>query len=135
MADTKKKLAVDSVIVTVTGRLGGDPDVRTTASGKRISNASIAVGQRKKNAAGHWEDGDTMWFRLVCFGSDLDDLEKGDKVTATGRLTMSKWEDRSGEERTSYEILMGERDKVKLLSKPKAKRDTEVDQDDEYPES
>lgn len=129
MADTKKKSAADSVTVTVQGRLGGHPESRETKSGKRISNASIAVGQRVKNAAGHWEDGETMWFRLVCFGSDLDEMEKGDKVLVTGRLAMQKWEDREGNMRTSYEILVND---ATLVTKPKPKADSAV-ADDDYP--
>jgi single-strand DNA-binding protein len=130
VAQTKEKVAVDSAKVTVVGRLGADPESRETASGKRISYAPIAIGQRKKTTAGNWEDGVTMWFKLVAFGSDLDEFTKGDKVTAAGRLAMSEWEDREGNTRQSYEILV---DSVTLVTKPKPKQDTEV-AEDEYPD-
>jgi single-strand DNA-binding protein len=130
VAQTKEKVAVDSAKVTVVGRLGKDPESRETRNGKRITNAPIAIGQRKKNTAGNWEDDVTMWFQLTAFGSDLDEFAKGDKVTAAGRLTMSEWEDREGKTRQSYEILV---DSVSLVSKPKPKQDTEV-AEDEYPD-
>jgi single-strand DNA-binding protein len=134
VSQTKEKRVGDSVTVVVQGRLGTDVEVRKAKSGRAISNASIAVGQRKKNAAGHWEDGETMWFKLVCFGSDLNEFSKGDKVLVNGRLAMSKWEDKEGNQRTSYEILV---DGASLVAKPKPKDEgaegvTPADSD--YPE-
>lgn len=133
MSQVKEKSKADFATVTIQGRLGKDVESRTTTGGKRIASTSIAIGQRKKNGAGHWEDGDTMWFRLIAFGSDLDSFEKGDKVSVTGRLTMQIWENRDKEKVTTYEVLVNS---ASLVSKPKPASETDLPNkaEDEYPE-
>lgn len=133
MSDTRQKSKADTATLTVQGRLGKDVEVRHTKGGKRIASTSIAIGQRKRNAAGSWEDDATMWFKLTSFGSDLDQFEKGDKVIATGRLRMEIWENRDQEKVTSYEVLV---DSAELVSKPKPPAETDLPNTagDEYPE-
>lgn len=74
-----------------------------------------------------------MWLNAVAFGSDLDQLEKGDKVLITGRLTYREWEGREGDTMKTYEILV---DGATLVSKPKPKAETDLPNavEEDYPE-
>ena len=70
--------------VFITGRLGGDPEVRATADGTKIANFSVA------DDAGYGKNKKTLWHKIVAFGNQAGPIEtylrKGDKVAISGHL-------------------------------------------------
>lgn len=93
------------VNVTVVGGLGKDPDIRSTQSGKRIANFSVAVDQ------GWGESKKTEWISVVCFQEKLVELvekylKKGKQVALSGTLQTSSWEDKtSGQKKYKTEVV------------------------------
>lgn len=94
-------------IVTVVGNLGSDAEFRKTPKGTPVTSFNIANTPRK-SVNGEWVNGDTTWFRVFVWNYDAagtaNTLRKGDKVLVTGRLQVSKYLTKEGEERQSLEI-------------------------------
>ena len=94
-------------IVTVVGNLGSDAEFRKTPKGTPVTSFNIANTPRK-SVNGEWVNGDTTWFRVFVWNYDAAGtanlLRKGDKVLVTGRLQISKYTTKDGEERQSLEI-------------------------------
>lgn len=88
--------------IVVIGRLGRDPEVRSTNSGSRIANISVGC------TTGFGDYQHTEWFRCVIFGKAAEFVEdycvKGDLVCVTGEMRTRKWEDNEGKERFSTEL-------------------------------
>jgi len=95
-------------LITLTGRVGKDPELKISPNGKAILNLSVAVTPRK-NKDGEWVDGETMWFRVVMFGKDAEaateKVNKGDKVCISGRLTINTFTNKDGEKVTVPEVI------------------------------
>ncbi len=93
--------------ITVIGNLGRDPEIRYTQSGTPVCNIGIGVTERRKEGD-EWKD-HTEWFNVVCFGKTAENaarfLKKGRQVCADGRIQSRKWQDKEGNQRTSYEII------------------------------
>jgi single-strand DNA-binding protein len=94
---------------TIVGNLGQDPDVRATASGTTVANLSVGVtdyvGKDQSGQPKH----ETEWFRVVVFGAMADNaakfLSKGAKVLVSGRMKTKKWQDQSGADRYTTELV------------------------------
>ena len=96
----------------ILGRLGKDPESRTTQDGRIIVNLSIATSEkwRDKNS-GEWKE-KTEWHRVVVFNEGLAKiaqqyLKKGSQVYVEGQIQTRKWTDQQGVERYSTEIVLG----------------------------
>jgi len=100
--------------VIIVGNLGADPEVRTTNSGTKIANLRIATSERIKKGD-QWEE-HTEWHRVVVFGRTAEVVEqyaqKGRQLYIEGRIRTRKWQDQSGADRYSTEVIG---DTVKLL--------------------
>lgn len=98
--------------VTVLGRLGQDPEVRYMPNGGAVANLRVATneGYKDKNT-GQYVDS-TEWHRIVMFGRLAEIageyLKKGRLVYVEGRLRTNKWQDQSGNDRYTTEILANE---------------------------
>lgn len=96
--------------VILTGRLGQDPDSRTSNGGMAICRLSVATDEREK-VNGEWQKA-TEWHRVVCFGRVAENvaryLSKGSRVGIEGRLKTNKWKDKEGVDRWTTEILASE---------------------------
>ncbi len=97
--------------VILVGNLGADPDVRTTNDGRPIVNLSIATSEnwRDKNTGERRER--TEWHRVVIFSEGLAKvaqqyLKKGSKVYLEGQLQTRKWQDQSGQDKYTTEIVL-----------------------------
>ena len=97
--------------VMLIGNLGGDPDVRSFQNGGRVCNLSIATSEnwRDKNTGERRER--TEWHRIAVFSEGLNKiceqyLHKGSKVFVEGQLQTRKWQDQSGADRYSTEIVL-----------------------------
>ena len=92
--------------VMIAGRLGKDPESRTTGGGLTIGNLSVATEERRKDG-NDWKS-ETEWHRVVVFGKTAEacctHLRKGDVVSITGRLKTSSWE-KEGVKRYKTEII------------------------------
>lgn len=97
--------------VTLLGNLGQDPEVRTANSGSVIVSLSIATSDSWKDQDGERQER-TEWHRVVIFNDRLAEvaqtyLRKGSKVYLEGKLQTRKWQDRSGQDRYSTEVVLG----------------------------
>jgi len=95
--------------VVITGNLSRDPELRFGNSGNPILNLSVAVNKSKKNPDGTWEN-EGMFFDVKAFGDLAENaassLQKGNRITVTGRLDVEKWTDKeSGQNRSKTVIL------------------------------
>lgn len=93
--------------IQIMGRLGHDPLCRETKEGLKISQFSVATSRRTKNEKGE-EAEMTDWHRVVVFGRAAElagqYLRKGSAVFVEGSLRSSRYEDKNGSMRTTYEI-------------------------------
>lgn len=94
-------------IITFTGNIGNDPELRVTPQGSSVTSFSVANTPRvKKN--NDWEDGETVWFRCFVWGKDATgaatELRKGTRVFLQGRFTVDTYVDKEGLERKALEI-------------------------------
>ncbi len=97
--------------VTLIGNVGGDPDVRTTASGSRVAKVSLATSRQFTDRSGQQQDR-TQWHRLTFFGRLGDVVEqwvkKGDRLFVEGRLEYSQTQDEQGATRYWTDIIVNE---------------------------
>ena len=98
------------------GHLGRDPEARTTQSGVKVVALSIGVSRKWKDASGQQKEA-TEWVRANVWGSSKGDglagvaekyLRKGSKLYIAGRMETRKWQDQSGQDRYSTEIVVSE---------------------------
>lgn len=110
--------------VTLLGNLGKDPEVRTTQSGMKIVNLSLATSESWTDKASGERKDQTEWHRIVIMNEQIGSvaeryLRKGSKCFLTGKLQTRKWTDQSGQDRYSTEIVIGKfGGELVLLDKP-----------------
>ena len=102
--------------VMLIGNLGKDPEVRFTASGQAVASFSLATSEKFKAKTGEWEERTewhniTLWGKLAEIAGEY--LTKGKTVYIEGRLQTRKWQDKSGNDRYTTEIVG---DKMQMLS-------------------
>jgi single-strand DNA-binding protein len=97
--------------VILIGNLGKDPEIRRTQDGRPIANLSVATSEswRDKNTGERKEK--TEWHRVVIFNEGLcrvaeQYLKKGSKVYLEGQLQTRKWQDQSGQDKYSTEVVL-----------------------------
>tara|TARA_B100001123_G_scaffold450359_2_gene620641 strand:+ start:698 stop:1144 length:447 start_codon:yes stop_codon:yes gene_type:complete len=139
--------------VILVGNLGRDPEVRHMQSGDPIVQLSVATSES-------WKDRDTSerrerteWHRVVIFNQNLGRiaeqyLRKGSKVYLEGQLQTRKWQDQSGEDRYSTEVVLqryrgeltmldartsGDGEQTTTATNSSSDGDLRVDLDDEIP--
>ena len=109
--------------ISVKGNLGSDPDLKFSKNNTAYCNFSLAYTPRKQ-VNGEWQDGETMWFKVVAFGTKAeaiaDTYRKGDTVLVVGEMVQSTYTDKEGKEKTSMEITAREVGLVPKLGKPKS---------------
>lgn len=92
------------------GRLGQDVEIKYLPSGEAVANLSIAVGETWKDKQTGAKQERTEWVRGVAFGKLADImgqyLAKGSKVFIGGKMRTRKWQDQSGADRYSTEIVV-----------------------------
>lgn len=98
--------------VVITGRLGADPEHRTTAKGTSVLEFNVAVNERVSDGNGGWTDR-ASWVKCVLFGKRADSLAKllyrGSKVAVSGRLHEERWE-YDGKKRRKLSVVVEEID-------------------------
>lgn len=95
-------------MITVSGNLGADPELKFTANGTAMVKLRLAVTDRVKQADGSWADGDTMWLDVIGWRqlaeNAAESLVKGSRVIVTGKLKSRSYEKADGTKGISYEI-------------------------------
>ena len=97
--------------VMIIGRLGRDPEMRYTPSGRPVTTFSVATTRSWNSSAGERHT-ETEWFNVVAWGSLAEickqHLVKSQQVYIEGRLQTRSWEDNTGTKRSSTEIVANE---------------------------
>ncbi len=97
--------------VILIGNLGADPEIRRTQDGRPIANLRIATSETWRDKATGERKEKTEWHRVVIFNEPLckiveQYLKKGAKVYLEGALQTRKWQDQSGQDRYSTEVVL-----------------------------
>ena len=97
--------------VMIIGRLGRDPEMRYTPSGRPVTTFNVAT-TRSWNSSDGERHTETEWFNVVAWGSLAEickqHLVKSQQVYIEGRLQTRTWEDNTGNKRSSTEIVANE---------------------------
>lgn len=119
--------------VIILGNVGSDPEVRTTTNGRKVATLSVATNHRYTRDGQQHEE--TEWHRVVLWERLAEVagqfVRKGSAVYVEGRLRTRKWQDQSGQERTSVEIIARE---FVILGSPNA-NDTQAAQSASMPQA
>ncbi len=96
--------------VILVGNLGNDPESRSFANGGEVVNLSVATSENWKDRDGNKQER-TEWHRVVIFNENLGRvakqyLRKGSKVYLEGQLQTRKWQDNSGQDKYSTEVVL-----------------------------
>lgn len=88
--------------VILAGRLGRDPEMRSTATGDQVASFSMATGTKEY----------TQWHNVVAFKKKADligrFLKKGSQVIVDGELQTRKWQGKDGTDRYTTEVIVRE---------------------------
>lgn len=121
--------------VTLIGNLGKDPEIRSTQSGERVANLTLATGESWTGKDGQRQER-TEWHRVVCWNERLIDVmekycRKGSKIYIEGQLQTRKFTDNAGVERYQTEVVLSKfRGELTLLT---ARNDGEQQQEEAAP--
>ena len=97
--------------VILVGNLGRDPEVRTFQNGGKVCNLRIATSETWKDRNTGERREKTEWHSVAIFSEPLariaeQYLRKGSKVYLEGQLETRKWQDQSGQDRYSTEVVL-----------------------------
>lgn len=122
--------------VMIIGRLGRDPEMRYTPSGRPVTTFSVATSRTWNTSEGEKRT-ETEWFNVVAWGSLAEIckqyLTKGMQVYVEGRLQTRHWDDPDGNKHASTEIVANEM--IMLGERREGDLASEVDttEEDEFP--
>ncbi|NOQ78702.1 MAG: single-stranded DNA-binding protein, partial [Gammaproteobacteria bacterium] len=96
--------------VILVGRLGKDPEVRYTPDNRAIANITLATSESWKDKNTGQRQEKTEWHRVVFFGGVAgvvgEYLRKGSQIYLEGKLQTRKWQDQSGQDRYTTEVVV-----------------------------
>ncbi len=97
--------------VIIVGNLGADPEVKSFQNGGRVANLRIATSESWKDRNSGERQERTEWHTVAIFSEGLVGvaerfLRKGSKVYIEGQLRTRKWQDQSGNDRYSTEVVL-----------------------------
>ncbi len=99
-------MSVNKVILV--GRLGADPELRTTNSGTSVCNMRLATDNVYFDKEGKKQE-ETNWHRIVAWGKQAEvcktHLSKGRQVYIEGRIQNRTWEDKDGNKRFADDVV------------------------------
>ena len=93
------------------GNLGRDPEIRTFQSGGKVCNLRLACSERWKDRETGERREKTEWISIAVFSEGLirvceQYLHKGSKIYVSGKMATRKWQDQSGNDRYSTEVVL-----------------------------
>jgi single-strand DNA-binding protein len=97
--------------VILIGNLGRDPEVRSFQNGGKVVNLRIATSETWRDKASGERKERTEWHSVAIFNENVAKiaeqyLKKGSKVYIEGQLETRKWQDQSGQDRYSTEVVL-----------------------------
>ncbi|MFV0576085.1 MAG: single-stranded DNA-binding protein [Vibrio sp.] len=96
--------------VILVGNLGNDPEIRYLPDGTAVATITIATSEKWRDKATNEEREKTEWHRVVFWGKKAEIaseyLRKGSQVYIEGKLETRKWQDQSGQDRYSTEVVV-----------------------------
>lgn len=97
--------------VMLIGNLGSDPEIRSFSNGGKVANLRIATSETWKDKNTGERQERTEWHTVAIFGEGLVGvaeryLRKGSKIYVEGKLETRKWQDQSGNDRYSTEVVL-----------------------------
>lgn len=97
--------------VTLLGRLGADPEIKSMQNGDKVANLRIATSESWKDKNTGEKKERTEWHSVVVWSSGLVGVveryvKKGMQVLVEGQLRTRKWQDQSGTDRYSTEVVL-----------------------------
>jgi len=120
--------------VLLIGRLGHDPEMRYTPSGKPLTKFRMA-SERSWTTSDGEKKSETEWFNVVAWGKLAEIcnqyLNKGQQVYIEGRLHTRRWQDDEGNNHSAVEVIAQEM--IMLDNRPGAAVTEEPPAEDEYP--
>ena len=94
--------------VILIGRLGKDPELKTTASGQAVCTFSLATSEKFKDKSGSRQE-KTAWHNIVVWSKSAEFaskyLCKGTEVCIDGRIEYREWTDKEGNKRNTTDIV------------------------------
>ena len=99
-------------VVTIVGRVGKDPDLRKMPNGDAVANISVATSETWKDRESGERKEKTEWHKCSIMNPALakivgDYVKKGSLIYVSGSLQTRKWQDQSGQDKFSTEIVVG----------------------------
>ena len=98
--------------VILVGNLGKDPEIRYTPSGAAMANITLATSDSWKDKQTGEQQERTEWHRIVFFSRLAEIvgeyLKKGSQIYVEGRIQTRKWQDQSGQDRYTTEVVGNE---------------------------
>src|SRR5438128_2337918 len=97
--------------VILVGNLGKDPEVRRLNSGAAVVNLRLATSESWRDKASGEKQERTEWHNVVIYNENLGKiaeqyLKKGSKVYVEGQLQTRKWQDQSGADKYTTEVVL-----------------------------
>src|SRR5512135_72592 len=123
--------------IMIIGRLGRDPEMRYTPSGRPVTSFTVATSRTWNTSEGERRV-ETEWFNVVAWGNLAEickqHLTKGQQIYVEGRLQTRNWDDPEGNKHTSTEVVANEM--IMLSERREAAEigsDYEAGEEDEFP--
>ena len=121
-----------SAKITIVGRLGADPELRSLPNGDALASLRV-VSAGRRQVEGKWVDVDTTWWKVTAFRmlgeGCIDKLTKGDRIIIVGTIKETSWEV-NGVKNTRLEIVA---DAIgKIVTNSSISRGTEPAKIDEW---
>ena len=106
--------------VIIVGNLGRDPEVRSFPNGGKVVNLNIATSETWRDKASGERKERTEWHRVSILSEPLAKiaeqyLKKGSKVYLEGQLETRKWQDQSGNDRYSTDVVLRQYNSAMVL--------------------
>jgi len=97
--------------VILVGNVGNEPEIRTFQNGGRVANLSLATSERWNDKATGEKKEKTEWHRVSVLNEGLvkvieNYVHKGSKLYIEGQLETRKWQDQSGQDKYSTEVVL-----------------------------
>ncbi|WP_092402739.1 MULTISPECIES: single-stranded DNA-binding protein [Candidatus Ichthyocystis] len=116
--------------VMLIGHLAAEPEVRFTNSGDPVANVRLATSSSWKDKNTGEKKEQTEWHRIIFFGRLAEIageyLKKGKMIYVEGRLQTRKWQDQSGQDRYTTEIIASEMNMLSSKSQDSGSNNTSV---------
>ena len=124
--------------VILVGTLGKDPEVKQMGNGNSVANLSLATSESWRDKQSSEQKEITEWHRVVIFGKLAEIagqyLTKGSQIYIEGKLQTRKWQDQSGADRYSTEVVVNPMGGVMQMLGGKSQGDSQPKQQNSQPQ-